>query len=105
MSEARKPSGLPSGPQRVLKNRLALALDRRPTAATAAEGFAAYFLGMLLMMSSVFLLIAGLVISVEGAWGRWQGRAAGVGLLLLGAAAFAAGYWLMEQCSVQQGRR
>lgn len=83
-------------------NRLSLALDRRPTAATAASGFAAYMLGMLLLMVSVFVMIAGLAMLVDGAWGGWQGRAAGIGFLLGGVAVFACGRWLMDQFAVQR---
>ena len=99
------PSGLPSGLTRVPKNRLSRALDRRPTVAAAAEGFATHIFGMLLVMASVFVMIAGLVMSVDGAWGGWQGRAAGVGLLLGGAAVFAGGRWLMDEFAVQRRRR
>ncbi len=91
MSRARNPSGLPSGPTRVPKNRLSHGLDRRPTPATAFGGFAAYILGMLLLMTSVFVVIAGLAMSVDGAWGGWPGRVVGVTLVLGGAAAFADG--------------
>ncbi len=102
MGAARNPSGLPSGPTRVPKNLLSLGLDRRPTAATAFGGFAAHVLGMLLLMTSVFVIIAGLAMSLDGAWGGWSGRVAGVGLVLGGAAAFAGGYWLSEQFGVQR---
>lgn len=102
MTRARNPSGLPSGLTRVPKNRLSKALDRTPNAATAAEGFAAYMLGMLLVMASVIVMIAGLAMVVDGAWGGWQGRAAGGGFLLGGAAVFAAGCWLTEAFSVQR---
>ena len=105
MSSTRNPSGLPSGLTRVPKNRLAKALDRRPTAATAAEGFAAHCLGMLLLMASVIVMIAGLAMLVEGAWGGWQGRAAGVGYIVGGAAAFAVGRWLLEEFAVQRPHR
>lgn len=102
MSKARNPSGLPSGLTRVPKNRLSRALDRQPTAATAAEGFAAYCFGILLVMASVFVMIAGLAMLVDGAWGGWPGRAAGAGLILGGAAVFAAGRWLLNEFAVQR---
>ncbi len=102
MAKAGNPSGLPSGSTRVPKNRLSLGLDRRPTAATAFGGFAAYILGMLLLMVSVFVTIAGLAMSVDGAWGGWPGRVVGVGLVLGGAATFVGGYWLSEQFGVQR---
>ncbi|MGI9614722.1 MAG: hypothetical protein ACR2QO_17560 [Acidimicrobiales bacterium] len=102
MSKARNPSGLPSGLTRVPKNRLSRALDRNPTAETAIGGFAAYCLGMLFVMASVFAMIAGLAMLVEGEWGAWQGRAAGAGFILGGAAVFAGGRWLMEECAIQR---
>ncbi len=105
MSTAQNPSGLPSGDTRVSKNRLSEALDRNPTAATAAEGFATHIFGVLFVMVSVFSMIAGLAMLVDGAWGGWQGRAAGVGFLLGGAAVFAGGRWLMDEFAVQRRRR
>jgi hypothetical protein len=78
------------------------ALERRPTAATALGGFAGYVIGMLFVMASTFLMIASLAMLVDGAWGGWPGRAAGSGLTVTGAAIFAAGRWLMEECAVQQ---
>ena len=99
---ARTPSGLPSGLTRVPKNRLAQALDRRPTAATAAGGFTAYVFGILLLMASVFVIIAGLAMLFEGALGGWAGRAAGAGFVLGGAALFAAGRWFTEQFGLQR---
>jgi len=105
MSTARNPSGLPSGLRRVSKNRLSRALDRNPTAATAAEGFATHIFGVLLVMVSVFVMIAGLAMLVDGAWGGWPGRAAGVGFVLGGAAVFGGGRWLMDEFAVQRRRR
>lgn len=102
MNEARNPSGLPSGLTRVPKNRLSRGLDRKPTATTAIGGFGSYILGMLFVMSSVFVMIAGLAMLVDGAWGGWPGRAAGAGLLLVGAAVFAGGRWLMDEFAVQR---
>ncbi len=81
------------------------ALKRRPTAATALSGFAAYVLGMLFVMASTFAMIAGVVMTVEGPWGGWLGRTAGVAFLLVGGAVFACGRWLMLECSVQQAPR
>lgn len=105
MSTDRNPSGLPSGLTRVPKNRLSTALDRSPTAATAAGGFTAYVFGMAFVMAAVFAVVAGLAMLVDGAWGGWQGRAAGVGLMLGGAAGFAGGSWLMGEFAVQGRHR
>ncbi len=102
MAKDRNPSGLPGGLTRVPKNRLSRALERRPSTSTAFGGFAAYMLGMLLLMASVFVMIAGLVMVVRGALGSWAGRAVGAGLLLVGAAMFALGRWLSDQYSVQR---
>ena len=76
------------------------ALDRNPTAATAAEGFAGHIFGVLLVMVSVFVMIAGLAMLVEMAR-RVVGRvsAAGVGFVLGGAAVFGGGRWLMDRGS------
>jgi hypothetical protein len=102
MSKGRNPSGIPGALTRVPRNRLALALDRRPTAATAAEGFVAHIFGMLLLMVAVFLVIAGLAMLDGVVWVGWQGRAAGVGFILGGAAVFVAGRWLFDEFAVQR---
>ena len=102
MSHDKNPSGLPGRPDRVPKNRLSLGLDRRPTAATAAGGFATYMLGAALLMISVLLIIAGVTMLIGGMWGTWQGRAAGALFVLGGAVLFGGGKWLFEQFTIQR---
>ena len=97
MAKGRNPSGLPSGHTRVAKNRLSQGLERTPTAATAFSGFAAYVFGMLVIMASMFMMIAGLAMLVEG-----PSRVMGAGLLCGGAAAFTGGRWLMNGFVAQQ---
>ena len=102
MAERGNPSGLPVRPAPVSPNQMSRALDQRPTTATALSGFAGYILGMLLVMGSVFALIGGLAMLVDGAWGSWLGRVAGVGVMSVGVGVFALGRWLMQECAVQR---
>ena len=61
----------------------------------------AYLGGTLLLMVSVFLVLAGLLLVVGVTGSGWQDRATGVALMLGGIAAFAAGRWATYEYSIQ----
>ncbi len=90
----------PEPARRAPKNRWWRDIDRSPRVGTAAAGFGAYLIGALLLIVSVFLIIPGILLVVGSMGSGWQGRIAGVGLIVVGAAALVVGRWLSDQYAV-----
>jgi hypothetical protein len=105
MPDQRNPSGIPSPSDGSPKNRFTRGLERRPTVGTAASGFGAHIAGMVLLIISVFIMIAGLTMVFGSLGNGWPGRTVGAGLLIGGAAVFVAGRWLLLEYAVQHQPR
>ncbi len=72
---------------------------------TALAGFGAYMIGVLLLIVSVWVFVAGLLLVTGTIGSGWEGRLIGVGLTVGGVALFAAGRWSAGEFTVQQRRR